>query len=66
MSFPARTSTTGEPLTHLSAHARLPLSDERAAQVGPMFDVISGLIDQLDELPMPETPVATAFDARWE
>jgi hypothetical protein len=31
-----------------------------------MLDMVSGLFDQLDALDLAETPVATAFDARWE
>lgn len=66
MSDQARTSTAGTPLEHLTAHARLPLAPERREQVAPMLDMVSELIDQLDALDLSETPVATAFDARWE
>lgn len=66
MDFPARTSTAGAALTHLSEHARLALTDERRDAVAPMLDTVSGLFDQLDALDLAETPVATAFDARWE
>ncbi|WP_153503401.1 hypothetical protein [Cumulibacter manganitolerans] len=66
MDFPARTSTAGAALTHLSAHARLSLAADRHELVAPMLDLVSELFDQLDDLDLAETPVATAFDARWE
>lgn len=61
-----RPSTAGEPLQHLAAQARLSLKPERAEQVAPMLDSIVSLIDQLDDLDLAETPIATAFDARWQ
>lgn len=66
MTFAARQSMAGAPLEHLTAHARLPLSPDRAQLVGPMLDQISALIDSLDDLDLAETPIASAFDARWE
>lgn len=62
----ARPSSSGAPLEHLAAYARLPLSPDRAAQVAPALDGIVSLIDALDDLDLGETPIATAFDARWE
>lgn len=66
MEFPTRRPSTGAPLEHLSAHARLALTPDRAEVVAPVLDSIVGLIDQLDAIDIGETPVATAFDARWE
>lgn len=66
MDIPARPSTTGTPVEHLAAQARLGLPPERAEPVARMLDDISTLIDQLDELDLAETPMATAFDARWD
>lgn len=65
MQFPARRTSTGVPLEHLSAHARLELTPDRAELVAPVLDSIVELIDQLDAIEIGETPVATAFDARW-
>lgn len=66
MDTSARTSTAGVPLEHLTAHARLPLAADRVAQLAPVLDSIAALIDQLDALDLAETPIASAFDARWE
>jgi hypothetical protein len=59
-------SFAGEALTHAARTARLELNAERAGLVGPTAEAIYALIDRLDEVPLGETPPATAFDARWE
>lgn len=46
--------------------ARLELSPERKAAVGPAVDLVYGLVDQLDAVNLGDVPPATAFDARWE
>lgn len=53
-------------LEHLLAVARLELTPERRAVVGPAVDMILGLMDTLDDIEIGETPPATAFDPRWE
>ena len=56
----------GEALQLAARHARLDLSPERLETVAPMVNSIYALFDALDEVPLGETPPATAFDARWE
>lgn len=65
MTLPARTYS-GEPLAHAARLARLDLSPERLAKIGPTVEGIYALIDTLDAVPLGETPPATAFDASWE
>jgi hypothetical protein len=55
-----------ESLGHASKTARLDLTAERLAAVGPFLEGIYALIDGLDDVEVGETPPATAFDARWE
>ena len=65
--MPALLRTFSGPALALAAdNARLPLSEERLAVVGPALTQIYGLIDALDAVELGETPPATAFDARWE
>jgi Asp-tRNA(Asn)/Glu-tRNA(Gln) amidotransferase C subunit len=56
----------GEALQAAVSHARLDLSPERLEAVSPMINSVYALFDALDEVPLGETPPATAFDARWE
>lgn len=56
----------GEALQLAAKHARLDLSPERLDAVAPMINSIYRMFDALDEVPLGETPPATAFDARWE
>ena len=58
-------SFSGEALASALRTARLELTEERAALVGPTVEGIYALIDRLDDVPLGETPPATAFDARW-
>ncbi|SFK69693.1 hypothetical protein [Geodermatophilus ruber] len=58
-------SFSGEALTHAARTARLEIASERAEFVGPTAEAIYALIDRLDDVPLGETPPATAFDARW-
>ncbi len=53
-------------LDQLLSFARLELTPERRAAVGPALDLILGLMDSLDVVDVGETPPATAFDPRWE
>jgi hypothetical protein len=46
--------------------ARLELSAERRAVVGPALEGVYALIDTLDAVELGESAPATAFDARWE
>ncbi len=65
MSSSAR-SFQGEAFEHACRSARLVLSVERRAAVGPALEGVYGLIDMLDAVQLGETPPATAFNARWE
>ncbi|MFC5994317.1 hypothetical protein ACFQE5_08855 [Pseudonocardia hispaniensis] len=64
--FPLRPSCSGPMLDELLRMARLELSPERTAVVGPAVDQIYGLVDRLDAAETGDVPPATAFDARWE
>lgn len=61
-----RPSCSGPTLDELARMARLELSPERKAAVGPAVDLVHGLVDQLDAVELGDVPPATAFDARWE
>ena len=63
---PAPRSFSGEALAVALRTARLEITEDRAALVGPTAEGIYALIDQLGEVPLGETPPATAFDPRWE
>ncbi|MGY2128535.1 hypothetical protein [Blastococcus sp. SYSU DS0617] len=56
----------GEALQLAARQARLDLTPERLEAVAPMVNGIYAMLDTLDEVPLGETPPATAFDARWE
>jgi len=56
----------GEAFEHACRTARLDLTAERRAVVGPTLEGIYALIDLLDAVELGETPPATAFDARWK
>lgn len=64
--MPAARSFPAETLAHAAAVARLEVPPERAALVGDTAEAIYAVIDRLDDVPLGETPPATAFDARWE
>lgn len=66
MEYAARPPLAGDPMRHVSANARLPLADDRAAEVAALMDMVNGLVDTLDSLDLAEVPPATAFNARWE
>ncbi|MGY1843896.1 hypothetical protein [Modestobacter sp. SYSU DS0875] len=55
-----------EALAHAARGARLELSADRLDAVGRTLADMYALIDRLDDVPLGETPPATAFDARWE
>ena len=55
-----------ESLRQTAAGARLELSDDRLEEVGQLLTDTYALIDLMDDVPLGETPPATAFDARWE
>ena len=61
-----RPSISGQPLDEVAKQARLELSDERKAAVGPALDMIHGLLDQLDRIELGDVPPASSFNARWE
>lgn len=53
-------------LEHGLAMARLDLPRERYESVKAATEMVLGFADSLDAVPLGETPIATAFDARWE
>lgn len=61
----ARTFTK-DGLEHGLALARLELPDERYETVTAAAELVLGLAEALDAVPLAETPMAAAFDARWE
>jgi hypothetical protein len=63
---PAPRSFSAEATAHAARAARLDLSAERHEAVGAFLGEMYALIDRLDDVPLGETPPATAFDARWE
>jgi hypothetical protein len=55
-----------EATAHAARAARLDLAAERQEAVGAFLGEMYALIDRLDDVPLGETPPATAFDPRWE
>lgn len=53
-------------LDHALALARLELPEERRHAVTAAAELVFGLADSLDAVPLGETPMAPAYDARWE
>lgn len=53
-------------IQQIAAMVRYPLTDERAAELVPHLTNLLAALDMLDEIPLGETPPATAFDPRWE
>lgn len=53
-------------LDHALALARLELPEDRREAVTAAAELIFGLADSLDLVPLGEIPVAPAYDARWE
>jgi hypothetical protein len=62
---PTPRSFSAEATAHAARGARLDLADRHEA-VGAVLGEMYALIDRLDDVPLGETPPATAFDARWE
>jgi hypothetical protein len=62
----AQRSFPPESLRHAARGARLELTADRLEEVGQLLTDTYALIDLLDDVPVGETPPATAFDARWE
>jgi Asp-tRNA(Asn)/Glu-tRNA(Gln) amidotransferase C subunit len=56
----------GESIEHLARVARLELAPDRMEIIGPVLKEVYALIDMLDDIPLGETPPATAFDPRWK
>lgn len=52
-------------LATLAAFAKLDLSPERRAALGPALDGMLASFDALDEVDLGETPPTNSFDARW-
>lgn len=65
MTQPPR-SFRGQPLEHAGRIARLDLSPERRAVVGPALEGIYAFIDTLDVIELGDTMPATAFHAQWD
>ena len=64
--IPGSRELVGEALDLAVRQARLDLGPERLAQVAPMINGLYATLSALDDVPLGETPPATAFDARWE
>jgi hypothetical protein len=60
-----RPPVTPEVARTLTEHARLPIPEERLAEVGGLLQLVQSLVDQLDAVDLGDTPPATTFDARW-
>ena len=56
---------TGDAIGHAVRIARLDIAG-REDMLGPVVTGIYALIDQLDAVPLGETPPAIGFDPRWE
>lgn len=52
-------------LEHALATARLDLTESRRKVVTGAAESVFGLADALDAVPLGDTPIGTAFDARW-
>jgi hypothetical protein len=63
---PTPRTFSAETTAHAARAARLDLAAERHEAVGAFLGEMYALIDRLDDVPLGETPPATAFDARWE
>jgi hypothetical protein len=63
---PTSRSFSAEAISFAARGARLGLPEERQETLGAFLGDMYGLIDRLDDVPLGETPPATAFDARWE
>ena len=59
-------SFSAEAIAGAARGARLHLPPGRQEALGAFLGDMYGLIDRLDDVPLGETPPATAFDARWE
>jgi hypothetical protein len=55
-----------EALEHAARGARLEVTPDRLEAVRQVLEGTYAAIDRLDDVPLGETPPATAFDARWE
>ena len=64
MSAP-RPPVTPELVRTLAEQARLSLDEDRVAQVVPVLDLVTGLVDQLDGIGLGDVPPATSFEGRW-
>ncbi len=56
----------GELIDRAGELARIDLSAERKAIVGPAFDGLLHLIDVIDTLDLGDAPPQSTFDPRWE
>ncbi|MGY1706761.1 hypothetical protein ACI79C_19510 [Geodermatophilus sp. SYSU D00697] len=63
---PTPRSFSAEATAHAARAARLELAADRHEEVGVFLAQMYALIDRLDDVPLGDTPPATAFDARWE
>lgn len=59
-------SFSGDAIGHAARIARLDLGPDREESLGPVVEGVYALIDQLDAVPLGETPPAVGFDPRWE
>lgn len=61
----SRPPVTVELTRALADHARLPLTQERVVDAAQVLQGVQGLIDQLYEVELGDTPLAATFDPRW-
>ena len=59
-------SVANSTLDELARVARLPLPEQRKQAVGPVVDLVHGLVKAFDAVDFGDVPPATSFDARWE
>lgn len=61
-----RTPTSADTVSAVAKHARLDITQERAAELAPALDGILELLDSLDAVELGETAPAFAYRAKWE
>lgn len=61
-----RTPATADTVLAVARHARLEITDQRAAELAPALDGILELLDSLDAVELGETAPAFAYKAKWE
>lgn len=65
MQYPNRPAAIPQQVREMAAKARLALSAERAQALCPVVDQVFASYDSLDQVPLGDTPPASAFKCRW-